>query len=331
MSDVRLHGKQIEELTDAMLSVFIDETDLEKLTLFEMDVRLPEIVRSDNLETMTLKLIQWAEKKERLGDLLAGAMTQRPKSAALRRIALAISLVSEVPPTGKLESMVVPGAGFADGASWRSRMEQVEWTVCLLEIAGHDKVGTGFLVAPDIVMTNYHVAHNSRGQPLATARFDYRNDGSGKILPGDKTHAVNAVPLAESPAEDLDYALLEVPTRPGEEVVLDHPGVVRGTLRPAAHAFAMDEPLFVIQHPLRDPLKLGVGSVRKLALPKRVHYTANTQPGSSGSPCFTIQWEPVALHHQGDLGDGTNNGIPLAAVTADVRLKDPALAARLGW
>jgi V8-like Glu-specific endopeptidase len=52
----------------------------------------------------------------------------------------------------------------------------------------------------------------------------------------------------------------------------------------------------------------------------RVQYRTNTLPGSSGSPCFNIDWQLVALHHSGDPADvaraGFNQGIPMAAIVA---------------
>ena len=49
----------------------------------------------------------------------------------------------------------------------------------------------------------------------------------------------------------------------------------------------------------------------------RIRYATNTLPGSSGSPCFTLDWIPVALHHYGDPSFGGakyNQGVPLSAI-----------------
>ena len=32
----------------------------------------------------------------------------------------------------------------------------------------------------------------------------------------------------------------------------------------------------------------------------RIRYRTNTEPGSSGSPVFTMDWDLVGLHHYGD-------------------------------
>ena len=50
----------------------------------------------------------------------------------------------------------------------------------------------------------------------------------------------------------------------------------------------------------------------------RVRYTTNTEGGSSGSPCFTINRELAALHHLGDpdFTPRYNQGITMSAILA---------------
>ena len=79
--------------------------------------------------------------------------------------------------------------------------------------------------------------------------------------------------------------------------------------------FASGSPLFIVQHPSGAPLKLALDTQAVLGLNAngtRVRYRTNTQPGSSGSPCFNSQWELVALHHSGIVR--FNEGIPLARI-----------------
>ena len=49
----------------------------------------------------------------------------------------------------------------------------------------------------------------------------------------------------------------------------------------------------------------------------RVRYTTNTGPGSSGAPCFTMEWDLVALHHRGDpawVAPKYNEGVPIGLI-----------------
>jgi len=62
-------------------------------------------------------------------------------------------------------------------------------------------------------------------------------------------------------------------------------------------------PLFIVQHPDGEPLKLALDTeavIEVLDEGATLRYRTNTLPGSSGSPCFNSQWQWVALHHSGD-------------------------------
>ena len=56
----------------------------------------------------------------------------------------------------------------------------------------------------------------------------------------------------------------------------------------------------IVQHPNGLPKQLAFrdNQVTDL-LDDFVHYRADTEPGSSGSPVFNDQWEMVGLHHSG--------------------------------
>jgi len=70
-----------------------------------------------------------------------------------------------------------------------------------------------------------------------------------------------------------------------------------------AHSFLPKDPLMIAQHPDGKPLKLAVDTESVIgvnASRTRVRYATNTEPGSSGSPVFDLDWNLVALHHLGD-------------------------------
>ena len=50
----------------------------------------------------------------------------------------------------------------------------------------------------------------------------------------------------------------------------------------------------------------------------RVRYRTNTLTGSSGSPCFDVDWNFIALHHAGEPGTEakSNEGIPVDTLLA---------------
>ncbi len=80
----------------------------------------------------------------------------------------------------------------------------------------------------------------------------------------------------------------------------------------------------ILQHPEKAPLKLALDTKSIIAVNAnhtRVTYRTNTLGGSSGAPCFNMDWQPVALHHSGDpaapaFPPTRNEGIPLGAITS---------------
>lgn len=226
-----------------------------------------------------------------------------------------------------LERLVKTSNKFLDVLSWRTKLEQIERQICRIDLP--HSTGTGFLVAPDVVMTNYHVVEDViSGMYQANEvalRFDYKKSVDGGTAAGQIYKLVNDTPvIAQSDyqgisADQLDFALLRVQGQPGNE---------RGsiTLPSRAYRFQDAPAIFIAQHPNGEAMKLTLDTDAFIDLlpnattPYRVRYRTNTEPGSSGSPCFNQDWELVALHHSGDPTKISvpewNEGIPISAIVA---------------
>jgi V8-like Glu-specific endopeptidase len=76
----------------------------------------------------------------------------------------------------------------------------------------------------------------------------------------------------------------------------------------------------IAQHPDGSPLKLALDMQSVISVNDngtRVRYATNTEPGSSGSPCFDLDWSLVALHHLGDPAwrePKFNQGVPASII-----------------
>lgn len=320
---IDLKGKQIETLQAALLSAFPRRRDLETMVLIELDEDLDAIVEGGTTRDVALDLIKWAKKKSRIDDLLRGARTQNDTNHDLQRFAYEVALNSDMAPAGKLEALVVKGTPYADTASWRARMERAERCVGRVEYQSNGRwegVGTGFLVGADLLMTNRHVLRDLSTQPRPwRICFDYAFDAQGLPQGGRPCEFVDEPPVHESPIEKLDFAVLRLAERVSDDAI-DVAGSKRGVLRPKGVVLGEKQPLFILQHPNAERLKVGVGIVTQVGgVPPRVRYTANTLPGSSGSPCFDLSWELVAIHHAGE--SEVNRGIPFGPVLTELRGK----------
>ena len=328
--DIDLKGKQFQGFQEALEQAFPDYGQLRIMVMHQLGEDLPGITPPAAMPMVIFELIRWARAHGKLSELLAGALEANPDSPHLRRFAFEVALTSEAPPAGRLEAKVLQGIPFTDSpisnvAAWRERMVAAERCVCRIEIPAGTPRGTGFLVGRDIVLTNWHVAEYVQTMGLTpdqvVVRFDYKAEGGNQHPQGQACVLASDHLLDHSPVKDLDYALLRLAENAGD---------ARGFLKPEPYDFPPDAPLFILQHPAGEPMIVQVGTIVSVnSLHKRVNYTTNTTGGSSGSPCFTMGWSLVALHHYGQ--QTSNMGIPLKDIQERVRQAKPSLADELDW
>ncbi len=172
--------------------------------------------------------------------------------------------------------------------------------------------GTGFLVGPDLVLTNYHVFKSKEQLETAVIRFDYHANADGVVTQGRLFEFVPDFYIG-SPDKELDFALVRLKGEPLAErkmgpeeeglgyLELLRRGKHRGYLLVSPAKIVEQERVNIIQHPNGNPQKVVLTQNYVLAdmSAERVHYLADTQPGSSGSPVLNQHWEVVALHHSG--------------------------------
>lgn len=150
--------------------------------------------------------------------------------------------------------------------------------------------GTGFRIADDLILTNWHVL-NFDGAPTTAveARFHYDDDGEGQPK---QTQAIAGDLSSIQGDQGDDWAVIRLtkPIPSGVPVTsLKELGVPR-----------LDEPAFVIQHPGGGTKRLSfVRNTIFFTDNKVVQYLSDTQQGSSGAPVFDKQCRLIAIHRQG--------------------------------
>lgn len=197
--------------------------------------------------------------------------------------------------------------------------------------------GTGFLVAPNILLTNHHVLNSAAVAETAEVAFDYelsaQSLASGRKTepaPG-RTYRLHPERMfVTSPIEGgLDYSFVWI-----DEVQLDGGTTIR--MERAAFPIEPEERAFIIHHPRGLPKRVSLDDADVLtARPDGavIHYTSDTEPGSSGAPVFDRSGRLIALHHASRpnsegiaTGDGltpkyVNEGIKLAAIALDLEAR----------
>ncbi len=168
-------------------------------------------------------------------------------------------------------------------------------------------LGTGFLVARNILMTNHHVLETAAEAGRSVAEFGFEADSATLRVPLNPSRFfIND--------EDLDFAICALE----EGFVEDVAPIV---LRRNPALVTRNERVSIIQHPRGRPKEVALheNDVTRVR-DKVIWYHTDTEPGSSGSPVFNQAWELVALHHAGwhDNGDVKNEGIRISAIVEHI-------------
>ncbi|MEP0885148.1 serine protease [Trichocoleus sp. ST-U3] len=186
--------------------------------------------------------------------------------------------------------------------------------------------GTGFMVAPDLLMTNNHVIASREQAEQTEYTFNYQLDINGKecdiqttqVLPGGAFYT-NA---------ELDYTVVSLKDLPsfGSPLILKNKQVRR------------DDRVAIIQHPGGHLKKISMqNNFVAYADANVVQYTTSTLPGSSGSPVFDDDFQVIAIHHSGGMLPEPstkrrylrNAGTSMIAVLKDLQTNAPEIYAHL--
>jgi V8-like Glu-specific endopeptidase len=197
-------------------------------------------------------------------------------------------------------------------------------------------VGTGWMIAPGLLVTNYHVVEaRFAGEPPPTsadialqtehtvAWFDY--------VDMDKPYVEYEAVKAEALNPALDYAILRfaaAATRAGAPDLEEWDYL---TLASELDELTKGMPLNIVQHPAGDVKQIAIrrNDFVGAADGDEFYYLTDTLPGSSGSPVFDDDWRVVGLHRasrtlpekvylKGETIKYNNVGVRIHAVVRDL-------------
>ena len=254
----------------------------------------------------------------------AQRLRSNPAQAVERRLrrlgVLPAATTRSISPTtestqGDLESSSAPGEGFGlERIIGRNMLMEVKYLEAggaaarsvgrvIMRDARNRSLGfgTGFLVAPGLLLTNNHVLTSFDVAGASQVEFNYQRGQDGRLERSAIFNLDKHRFFVTSPAKELDFTLVAVAEKSADGRSLDSFGYL--PLNAIEDEVLAGECVTIIQHPKGDPKQVALRKNEVVKLPEAhdrfLHYQTDTNPGSSGSPVFNDGWEVVALHHSG--------------------------------
>lgn len=174
--------------------------------------------------------------------------------------------------------------------------------------------GSGVLIGADLFLTNNHVLEKKSRAGQFILEFDYERDEMGKRRAETRFFLDPSVFVSDG-VSGLDFTIVGVGRRRSGPAELEDFGT--SPLSDASDKHMLGEFANIVQHP-QGRLKEVV--LRENRLVSRfddfLHYVADTEKGSSGSPVYNSEWQMIALHHWGSPWG--EPGDPLVSASLEV-------------
>jgi len=201
----------------------------------------------------------------------------------------------------------------------------------VVDTNSYHEEGSGFLMSPELFITNQHVIRDDAAARATEIIFDFELDEHGQQRALTRFKLAPEIFSHYSPEEGgMDYAVVALGERIQGDATLDELGYCPLSNSPDRHIIGMN--VNIIQHPGGQRKQLSVRhNLLTFRTARTLLYETDTNQGSSGSPVFNDDWEVVALHHYGEpfterkdengklFPLEVNEGIRISAIYADLR------------
>jgi hypothetical protein len=249
---------------------------------------------------------QAAVEKNRIADALYGLLDELPMKLSPADLPVAPTRPSDESATVlmvKPEKIV--GVNNLKQISWVARGLECAHSVC--RVLTPSGLGTGFLVSPDLIMTNNHVIPSVEVAGRTRVEFNYQLAFDGSF---ERACRYALDPDRFCTDVGLDYTLVKV-LESSQNPSLKQWGYL--PLNPNADPVP-SEHVSIIQHPNGGLKQIVMTANQVIGIGNPyLWYTTDTMGGSSGSPVFNDLWQVIALHHAATVS-GYNEGVLISHI-----------------
>ncbi|WP_265592684.1 SAV_2336 N-terminal domain-related protein [Verrucomicrobium sp. BvORR034] len=353
-----LTGPQIANVTKALVKLF-NADSLEFFLHTRLNKQLHKIApRPANIQSLAYTLVDLANRESWANELIQAVSAEFPWNEEIQAIAQELSAPEVRPPVkpgtfklpSGLQGIVKESSRFSTVSEFLDTFKQFSRAVCQVTISGKGG-GTGFLIAPDLVITSFHVIHHAlvREMPPTEVQciFGHIQDSdTGQIHPGetiglhpfwnivysDVDSNDLARPALEPAIEKLDYVVLrlerKVASAPLHWVDADTIGFFdldsATNIDPGDHLIILHHSQANTNRP-QMPLQMSHGVTLPSPWPtKRIRHNVPTLGGASGAPCLDRDLRLVGLHQSVYRESGTliyKQAIPIRAIMEDLKTR----------
>jgi len=194
--------------------------------------------------------------------------------------------------TGRVQLEKIIGDNGLVKINWLEKALKASKSVCRIVFADGKAEGTGFLTEGNYIFTNNHVIDSREKAKGMRAQFNFEFGLDNQVREISQ-YEFDTAEFVTSPFSELDFTRIKLKDRADKPLSMW--GVV--TLAPQAVP-ALNDPINIIQHPDGRDKEIALRANEVVKVEGRLlHYLADTEGGSSGSPIFNQAWQVVALHH----------------------------------
>lgn len=228
-----------------------------------------------------------------------------------RAMVVAGPMPAAVPGRDRVLEAIV-GPDDSDHVNFLPRGSMAARAVCRLVVEGQP-VGTGFLVAPGVVLTNNHVIKSAEDAREFVAEFDYEFDCDGQLRQPIARFNLEPGRMFVTSDSDagFDFTFVGVSAKSVDRrASIESFGWL--PLDSRRDKILEGEPAVIIQHPRGEVKRLCLFASELVdRLESYIHYTTDTDPGSSGSPVLNRSWQVIGLHHASTTTGDRRRGAPV--------------------